>query len=51
MEEKQYISSVKMVDGSVYNIKDAEAHELLDSLFIDEIIIDCGGAPIDDLEK
>ena len=25
MDEKQYISSVKLVDGSIYNIKDAEA--------------------------
>jgi hypothetical protein len=47
MDEKKYISSVKMVDGSVYNIKDAEAHVLLESLFNGEIIIDCGGAPID----
>lgn len=46
-ENKQYISSVKMVDGSVYNVKDAEAHVILDSLFNDELIIDCGGAPID----
>ena len=50
MDEKRYISGVKMVDGSVYNIKDAEAHELLESLFTEEIIIDCGGAPIDTTE-
>ena len=50
MDEKRYISSVKMVDGSVYSIKDAEAHELLNSLYSDEIIIDCGGAPIDEEE-
>lgn len=43
-EKQQYISSVKLVDGSVYNIKDAEIHDLL---FSDELIIDCGGAPID----
>ena len=46
MDEK-YISSVKMVDGSVYNIKDAEVRAILASLFTDEIIIDCGGAPKD----
>ena len=46
-ESPKYISSVKMVDGLVYNIKDAEAHEMLDNLFSDEVIIDCGGAPID----
>lgn len=48
MDEKQYISSVKMADGSVYNIKDAEVRERLESLFSDEFIIDCGGAPIDE---
>ena len=51
MDEKKYISSVKLVDGSVYNIKDAESREMLDSLFSDEIIIDCGGAPIDEIEE
>ena len=45
MDEKHYISSVKLVDGSVYNIKDAEVREMLESFFSDEIIIDCGGAP------
>ena len=48
MDEKRYISSVKLVDGSVYNIKDAEVREMLESLFGDEFIIDCGGAPIDE---
>lgn len=48
MDEKQYVSSVKLVDGSVYNIKDAEVREMLAGLFKDEIIIDCGGAPIDE---
>ena len=48
MDEKQCISSVKLVDGSVYNIKDAEVREMLASLFLNEIIIDCGGAPIDE---
>ena len=50
MDEKQYISSVKMADGSVYNIKDAEVREMLESLFSDEFIIDCGGAPIDTID-
>ena len=48
MDEKKYISSVKLVDGSVYNIKDAEVREMLDGLLEEEIIIDCGGAPIDE---
>lgn len=47
MEEKKYISSVKLVDESVYNIKDIEARELLRLLFEEEVIIDGGGAPID----
>lgn len=48
MDEKQYVSSVKLVDGSVYNIKDAEVREMLEGLLSEEIIIDCGGAPIDE---
>ena len=48
MDEKNYISSVKLVDGSVYNIKDAEIREMLEDFLSDEIIIDCGGAPIDE---
>lgn len=48
MEEKQYISSVKFVDGTVYSIKDAEVRDLLKDLLSDELIIDCGGAPIDE---
>ena len=50
MDEKKYISSVKMADGSVYDIKDAEIRAILASLFTetsDGLIIDCGGAPID----
>ena len=46
MDEKQYISSVKLVDGSVYNIKDTEVREMLGGLLDEEVIIDCGGAPI-----
>lgn len=49
MEEKLYISRVKFADdGSVYNIKDAEAREALDNLFIDEFIISGGNAPAED---
>lgn len=50
MAEKKYISSVKIdvsseEEATVYEIKDAEARALLLSLFSEEIIIDCGGAP------
>lgn len=47
MDEKQYISSVKMANGSVYSLKDAEVRQVLSSLFNDELVIDCGGTPID----
>jgi hypothetical protein len=47
MDEKQYISSVKLPDDSVYELKDVEAREILNEIFNDELIIDCGGAPID----
>lgn len=47
MDEKKYISSVKLADGSIYNIKDSESQEILLYLLQEEIIIDCGGAPID----
>ena len=53
MEETKYISSVKLND-SVYKIKDLEARQqvqdLLNLLFNEEIIIDCGHAPINDAE-
>ena len=45
MSENKYLSSVKMVDGSVYNIKDAKVR---DTLFGNELIIDCGGAPLNE---
>jgi hypothetical protein len=49
MEEKLYISRVKFADnGSVYVIKDAEAREALENLFIDEFIISGGTAPTED---
>ena len=49
MAEKQYISRVKFVDGTVYNVKDIEAREMIESLFTDELIIDCGGVPDESL--
>lgn len=45
--ETQYISSVKMADGSLYSLKDAELREL----FSGEIILDGGKAPIEDTEE
>ena len=47
MDEKKYISSVKLPDGSVYVLKDVETREILNYMFEDEFIIDCGGAPIE----
>ena len=47
MDEKQYVSRVK-VGGSVYDLKDAEVREMLDGLLDEEVIINCGGAPIDE---
>ena len=43
-EEKQYISRVKLVDGTTVEIKDQEARQTLDSLFTDTIILYCGTA-------
>jgi hypothetical protein len=43
-EEKQYISRVKLVDGTTAEIKDQEARLTLDSLFTDVIILNCGTA-------
>ena len=43
-EEKQYISRVKLVDGTTVDIKDQEARLTLDSLFTDVIILNCGNA-------
>lgn len=45
MDEIKYISSVKLPDGSVYKLKDVETREILDAIFNDELIIDCGGSP------
>ena len=41
-DEKQYISRVKLVNGTTVNVKDQEARSILDSLFTDTIILDCG---------
>ena len=41
-DEKQYISRVRVMDGSTMDIKDQEARTLLNSLFADTIILDCG---------
>jgi len=41
-DEKQYISRVKLTDGTTVDIKDQEARSILDSLFTDTIILDCG---------
>ena len=43
-EEKQYISRIKLVDGTTVDIKDREARSTLESLFADLIILDCGTA-------
>ena len=47
-EEKQYISRIKLADGTTAEVKDQEARLTLDSLFTDITILDCGGAPVDD---
>lgn len=47
-ENTNCISSIKMADGSIYEIKDAELRELLNNFLNGEIIINCGTAPIDD---
>ena len=41
-DEKQYISRIKLVNGTTMDIKDQEARSVLDSLFTDTIILDCG---------
>ena len=45
MEEKQYISRVKLPNNSIFDIKDREARELINLLlFGKEFIIESGGA-------
>lgn len=41
-DEKQYLSRIKLIDGTTVDIKDQEARSTLDSLFTDTIILDCG---------
>lgn len=48
-DEIKYISKLAIGNDenrSIYQLKDLEAREAIDNLFTDEIIIDCGGAPI-----
>lgn len=33
------------INGETYSVKDAQAREDYESLFIEEIILDCGGVP------
>ena len=46
-DEKQYISRIKLADGTTATIKDQEARTVLENLFIDTIIFDCGSAEDD----
>lgn len=41
-DEKQYLSRIQLVDGTTVCIKDQEARSILESLFTDTIILDCG---------
>lgn len=41
-DEKKYLSRVRLMDGTTVEIKDQEARSVLDSLFADTIILDCG---------
>jgi hypothetical protein len=43
-EDKKYISSVKMVDGTVCEIKDAEARKTLEDMAENVIIFNGGSA-------
>ena len=47
-DEKQYVSRVRLMDGTTVNVKDQEARSILDSLFVDTIILDCGTYNDDD---
>lgn len=48
-DEKQYISRIKLVNGTTVNIKDQEARLVLDSLFTDTIVLDCGSSEDEEL--
>lgn len=43
-EKKQYISRIKLADGTTAEVKDQEARIILDSLFTETVIFDCGDA-------
>ena len=43
-EEKQYISRVKLTNGTTVEIKDQEARTVLDKLLENIVILDCGSA-------
>ena len=45
-EEKKYISGVKLGDGEVYHIKDAEAREALSNLLENVLLLDCGTSTV-----
>lgn len=40
--EKQYLSRIKLIDGTTVDIKDQEARTKIESLFTDTLILDCG---------
>lgn len=42
--EKQYVSRIKLGDGTTVDIKDLEARQELENLFVDTIIFNCGTA-------
>ena len=52
-EEKQYISRIKLVDGTTVDIKDQEARLTLDSLFSDTVVLNCGTSTttVDDITE
>ena len=41
-DEKNYVSRIRLVDGTTVELKDQEARLLIDSLFVDTIVLDCG---------
>ena len=43
-DEKQYLSRIRLTDGTTVEVKDQEARSILDSLFIDTIVLDCGSS-------
>ena len=47
-DEKQYISRIKLADGTTAEIKDQEARLALENIFVDTIIFDCGTSEDDE---